>query len=137
MYRKHIAKGMICQSIPFRQGLWDWCWDISRSQNGCWNADFTPLLRTFAVLLSKHFMIINTAFRMKPWEFSKIYAIGGGVVEGVEDIRVYQFVVLVHKMHLLQINYFSLMIWKWAKALKALMHPFSTLSEFFNIIRNP
>ena len=41
---------------------------------------------------------------------SKIYAIEGGVVEGGEYIRVYQFVVLVHKMHLLQINYFSMMI---------------------------
>ena len=29
-------------------------------------------------------MIINITFR------SKIYAIGGGVVEGVEDIRVYE-----------------------------------------------
>ena len=37
-------------------------------------------------------------------------AIGGGVVEGVEDIRVYKFVVLVHSIHLLLINYFTLMI---------------------------
>ena len=34
-------------------------------------------------------------------ELSMIYAFGGGVVEGVEDIRVYKFVVLVHKIHLL------------------------------------
>ena len=52
-------------------------------------------------------MIINISFKSKLWEFSKIYAIGGGVDEGVEGMRVYQFVVLVHKMHLLQINYFS------------------------------
>ena len=45
-------------------------------------------------------MIINITFRRESWELSKIYAIGGGVVEGVEDIREYQFVVLVHKMHL-------------------------------------
>ena len=31
-------------------------------------------------------MIINITFRRKPWKFCKIYAIGGGVVEGVEDI---------------------------------------------------
>ena len=56
-------------------------------------------------------MIINITFRRESWELSKIlYAIGGGVVEGVEDIRVYEFVVLVHKIHLLQINYFTLMI---------------------------
>ena len=39
-----------------------------------------------------------------------IYKIGGGVVEGVEDIRVYKFVVLVYNIHLLQINYLTLMI---------------------------
>ena len=58
----------------------------------------------------KYLMIINITFRRESWELSKIYAIGGGVVEGVEDIRVYKFVVLVHKIHLLQINYFTLMI---------------------------
>ena len=57
-----------------------------------------------------YLMIINISFKSKLWEFSKIYAIGGGVDEGVEGMRVYQFVVLVDKMHLLQINYFSLMI---------------------------
>ena len=61
-------------------------------------------------MLAKHLMIINTAFRRKPWEFSKIYAIGGVVDEGVEDSRVYKFVVLLHKIHLLQIHYLSLMI---------------------------
>ena len=35
-------------------------------------------------------MIINITFRRESWELSKIYAIGGGVVEGVEDIRVYE-----------------------------------------------
>ena len=55
-------------------------------------------------------MIINITFRRESWELSKIYTIGGGVVDGVEDIRVYRFVVLVHKIHLLQINYFTLMI---------------------------
>ena len=135
---------MICQSIPFRQDLWEWpfpqclwewCRDSSCSQNSCGNADLTPSLNTLAVLPIKCLMIINITFRRKPCEFTKIYAIGGGVDEGVEGMRVYQFVVLVHKMHLLQINYFSLMIWKWAKALKALMHPYCTLSEFR--IHNP
>ena len=66
-------------------------------------------------------MIMNITFRRKPWKFSKIYVIEGGVDEGVEDLRVYQSIVLVKKMHLLQINYFSLGIWKWAKALTAIM----------------
>ena len=58
----------------------------------------------------KYLMIINITFRRESWELSKIYANEGGVVEGVEDIRVYKFVVLVYKINLLQINYFTLMI---------------------------
>ena len=34
------------------------------------------------------FNLVNITFRRKPWKFSKIYAKGGGVVEGVEDVGV-------------------------------------------------
>ena len=75
-----------------------------------WDVDFTPSIsiHTLAVLPIKYLMIMNITFRRKPWKFSKIYVIEGGVDEGVEDLRVYQSIVLVKKMHLLQINYFSL-----------------------------
>ena len=131
---------MICQSILFRQGLWEWpfpqwLWewyiDSSCSQNGNWNADFTPSLYTLAVLPIKYFVIISITFRWRLWELIKIYKIAGGVVEGVENIRVISL--YCGSPQLLQINYFSLTIWKWAKALKALIHPFNTLSKFVNI----
>ena len=137
---------MICQNILFRQSLWEWpfpqclwewCRDSSCSQNSCGNADLTPSFHTLPVLPIKCLMLINITFRRKPWEFTKIYAIGGGVVEGVEDIWVYQFVVL-DKMHLLQINYFSLTIWKWwAKTLYFTLLYFIRICQYQFEIHNP
>ena len=70
-----VGGGMICQSIPFRQGLWewpfpqclwDWCRDYNCSQNSCGNADFTPSLHTLAVLPKKYLVIKNMIYRRRP-----------------------------------------------------------------------